>query len=466
MNAFLRYLSYILWLSAIFLLIPLFAAAYYDEPISGFLASMTITLALGIALFVLSGIGKYQPLTIARAILLTAVSFIVVPLISSITFLPYTSWINAFFESVSGFTTTGLSIFPSIQNLPKSLILWRATSQWLGGFGIIIVFLFIFSRVRVQNYSETKVSIANSLFTTQGLGDKMEPTFRQSTLHLVIIYASYTFIGIILLSLAGLSTFESTVISFGSISTGGFAATDTFYTDSLQLSIISLLMILGSVSFAMHNKLIQRKFQEFFRNTETRWFFVILLSLILLSLLTYRDFGVVVFHLTSALATAGYATTPIGELPLHFILLIIIAMVIGGSMASTAGGLKIRRLLVLLSSIGWAVKKISLPSTAIVSFRMNKKNLNADYVFITQVFFFTYVLLLFVGIMVFLMLGYSLLDSSFQVTSALGTVGLSTMPLDAVPAIGKFALIVLMFLGRLEIFPVFLLVARLFNKDM
>ncbi|MCF7861095.1 hypothetical protein K9M79_02530 [Candidatus Woesearchaeota archaeon] len=465
MNAILRYLSYILFISAFFRIIPIFSATYYGESLTPYLFGFLVTVTIATIIYIFSNFAKHKPLNTARAILLTALSFILIPLISSLSFLPYTNFVNALFESVSGFTTTGLSIFPSIDSLPKSLILWRATTQWIGGFGIILVFLYIFTRVRSSDENPNeKVSISYSLFKSQGL-DKSEQSFRMTTQYLGLIYVSFTIIGIILLFISGLPLFDSIVISFGSISTGGFSVGDHFYSNPFQLAVISLIMVLGSISFVAHTKLVSLKLKEFFSNTELRLLLLLIAIFVFSSLIIFREFGIIIFQVISALTTTGYSTVNLTGLPLYFILILMLCMMIGGSTGSTSGGIKLNRFYILFKSIGWAIKKITLPSTAVFSFKIKEKTIDENNVFLIQVFFFTYLFLLFISTIAFLILGYSLMDSAFQVSSALGTVGLSTMPLDSVPIIGKVILMILMLFGRLEIFPLLILVKSLFNRD-
>jgi trk system potassium uptake protein len=424
---------------------------------------MILTIIIGSIFYFISFLGKDKPLNYSRAILLTALSFIILPLLSSISYLPYTNFINSLFESISGYTTTGLSIFNTINHLPKSLILWRVTTQWVGGFGIILVFLYIFTLLRQSKSADENISISYSLFKSQGM-EKSEDTFRKTLQFFGLIYLGITIIGIILLFISGLSFYESIVISFGSISTGGFSATDSFYSNPVQLAIISIIMILGSISFVAHTKLLNRKFLDFFSNIELRMLFILIISFILLSKITNENLGIIIFNIISAITTTGYATTDLSGLSLYFLQIIILCMIIGGSAGSTSGGIKLNRFYILFRSIGWAIKRFTLPSSAIISYKIREKTVEIEEIFLIQVFFFVYLMLLFVSTIFFILMGYSLMESVFQVSSALGTVGLSTIQIEAVPIIGKLILMILMLFGRLEIFPLLILIYNLFSK--
>jgi trk system potassium uptake protein TrkH len=469
MKAVLKYLGWVLILSAIFRILPIGAAMFYNEPIKYFVVSGLLSIFLGIVFIKASSyLEKGEELTLNGALTLTALSFLIIPVIGAISFLELFggNFLNALFESVSGFTTTGFSVLSTLSDVPKSVLLWRAEMQWVGGIGIIMVFLFIFSRLRVHSYEAamTKGEATQSLYQAQGFSEELEPGLRKTTRNILIIYTGYTLLGIVLLTLVGLPLFEATSVTFASLSTGGFSVTDKFYTNGLQLTVIALLMILGSISFMMHNNLIRRKFKEFFSNLELRMFFVVLIVFSAIAIFLIKDPKMILFNLTSALTTTGFAAGEIRLFPSLVIFLIMACMVIGGSVGSTSGGIKIFRLYTMIKAIPWFVKKLSNPQTAVIPFKLKDKVVKENFVLITEVFISCYFVVLFIGTLIFMMLGYSFLDSSFQMLSSLGTVGLSTMEIASVHWIGKITLMIAMWLGRLEIFPLFVLIRNMFKK--
>ena len=200
MKLFIKYFGYVLIISSIFLLVPISAALYFKEQLSYFLLSVVISLVLGFAfLFWAKRMGgDDSALTLSEALMLTALSFIVIPLISAISFLPSFNYkfLDAFFESISGFTTTGLTLYSSLDILPKSLLIWRAETQWIGGIGIIMVFLFIASRLRFhsENHSGELSSVSKStnfLYQAQGFPKKLESNLVITTRNIVLIYLGY-----------------------------------------------------------------------------------------------------------------------------------------------------------------------------------------------------------------------------------------------------------------------------------
>ena len=469
MKTVLKYLGWVLILSSFFRIVPIIAAFHYNEPISSFVIATSISIVLGFVLIKISSrIEGEEELTLTGALVLTALSFLVIPVIGAISFLKLFNWniLNALFESVSGFTTTGFSVMGNLSEVPRSVLLWRAETQWIGGIGIIMVFLFIFSRLRVHSYESAmmKGEATQSLYQAQGFSGEMEPGTRRASRNILIIYSTYTVIGILLLSLVGMPLFDSIAITFASLSTGGFSVTDSFYTSGLQLTIICLLMVLGSISFMTHNNLIRKRFKEFFMNFELNFFFIILAVFAVIAIIILRTPGMILFNLISALTTTGFAYGEISVLPHLIIFLIIACMLIGGSVGSTSGGIKIFRLYTIIKAIPWFIKKLSNPQTAIIPFKLRGKPVKENFVLMAEIFISCYVFVLFIGTLIFMMLGYPFLDSVFQVVSGLGTVGLSTMNLASVHWIGKITLMIAMWLGRLEIFPLLVLIKNVFTR--
>ncbi|MBN2111955.1 hypothetical protein JW707_02535, partial [Candidatus Woesearchaeota archaeon] len=202
MRVFIRFFGYILIISALFRIIPIIAGLVYSEPTYLFFISGLISLALGILLLWIEKKmqSKETPLTLSQALALAALSFIVVPLIGAVSFLPSFGYnfLDASFESISGFTTTGLTLYSSLEGLPKSLLLWRASTQWIGGIGIIIIFIFIISRLKFHSGETVEGAEAETtaaLYQAQGFPQKLEPGLRRTTRNIAIIYSFYTLAG-------------------------------------------------------------------------------------------------------------------------------------------------------------------------------------------------------------------------------------------------------------------------------
>ncbi|MFQ5474694.1 MAG: TrkH family potassium uptake protein [Candidatus Nanoarchaeia archaeon] len=462
MRQVLRYLGYILLISIIFQVIPITTALFYGEAISGFLIAGTASLVAGLALISIPKEERKKGLTLQEGLILTALSFLIIPLFSSISFLPVMEYdtTNALFESYSGFTTTGLTVMESFGSVPKSILLWRAEQQWIGGLGIVVVFLFILSKVHGKDSKERGKSMS-TLYQAQGFKEHLEPTIRESMTRIILIYLAYSILGTILLFVTGMTFINSIGMMFTSISTGGFSMSDTLATNNLQLGILSFLMIIGSMSFLIHNTLFKRKFKALIQNVQIKLFLVLLSIFAGISFVVLPEFKTVLFHSISALTTTGYAFQPIASFPALMIVCITISMIIGGSIGSTSGGIKLSRILIILKAVPWVIKKLSYPIRAVIPMKIEGKPVSEYNVTMTEVFISTYVLGIIIGTIAFMLLGFSFRDSAFQIASALGTVGLQTISLVTIPLIGKLILIMFMILGRLEIFPVFVLIRRL-----
>ena len=473
MKTFIRYLGFLLVLSAFFRIVPIVTALYYGESFFSFMLVALISLVLGMSLvFAARRFPEKKDigLSLSGGLMLAALSFILLPLLGAISFLPSFDYhfLDAAFESVSGFTTTGLTLYDDLESLPKALLMWRAMTQWIGGIGIVIVFLFIFSRLHSHDYirladieEESRSTV--SLYQAQGFDAKLGGGLRSSVGNIMIVYLGYTILGIVLLLLTGLPIFEAVALTFTSLSTGGFSVTNQFYTGTGPLLILSVLMLLGSISFLAHIKIVQGKWLEFLKTFEKNIFLIIVLVAILFTLLVVSDFKAVGFMLISAFTTTGFGVSEIALLPHFFIFMITLGMLMGGNIASTSGGIKTYRFYYLLRAIPWSLKKLSSPAKAIIPLQIHGETVDEVKLANIGIFVYTYVLILFLGIGLFMLFGHSFLTSSFQMISALGTVGLQTIDLSTLEPILKVILMVAMLLGRLEIFPILILVRRIFK---
>ena len=478
MKSVLRYLGYILMFSSVLYLIPAVTAIIYLEPSNIFFWAMIISFVAGFVIARASEIMKIVSrdttfkLDLQHGLILTALSYISIALIGMIPYLTlfkgdyFHIITNSFFESVSGFTTTGLTVITiAIEAVPRSMLIWRSLTQWVGGIGIIVVFVFILSQIRVsgsKSKSESNLAKTQSaLYQSAGYYKKIEPNIRQSAMMILKIYGVYTFLGIVALTVVGLSLFESINVTFTALSTGGFFIKDSFYSAWPVLIVTMALMILGATSFAVHSDIFKKRIKEAFKSIELRIFLGLVVFSIAVSLFVIKDFKLVLFQIISAFTTTGFSLTAVSNLPVLLLFFMTSAMIIGGSMASTAGGIKLARVYTAIKSVPWVIKKLSHPSNAIIPFKLNKETVDDEIVLVTQIFISCYFLFLFFGILILMLLGYGFFDSAFQIVSALGTVGLQTTSINAMPFIGKGLLILYMFFGRLEIFPVLVLLRKI-----
>jgi len=466
MEIVLRYLGYLLLIFSVFPGLPFFAAVYYGEPMLPFLVPSLVSVLAGILLLRRgkSGVVKARlsSFDLPRSISLSALSFIVMSLLGALPYLLVagTPFIDSLFESVSGFSTTGLTIYSDVESLPMSLLLWRAETQWVGGLGVVMLFLLIISAMRQQESlkeTTTKARAVATLYQAQGASEKLEANMGKSINNTVIIYGAYTLLGIILLGFAGLTTFEAIAISFTAISTAGFSVTNHFYTTWPVLLVVSFLMVAGAVSFVAHNRLFRGYIWEFFRDHKLRFFLVSVAIAVFLVFAAVGDFKVAFFETVSAFTTTGFSITDINLMPAFAIMVIMLSMIVGGMIGSTAGGIKIGRFRLMLAAIPWMVRKAASPSEAVIPLRIDGKVVEDDTILVTHAFIALYLIIIFVGTGVIMLTGESFLDSSFQTVSAIGGVGLQTTSPAGFHPVAKSVLMLAMLFGRLEIFPLLIL---------
>ncbi len=459
----LSYIGMILEILGILAFIPIIISLIYGEGLHfPFIITGIISFAIG---SILSKRFEKEDLDLGSAMVVAALSFIVVSLIGSIPYLYFLNPLDSVFESVSGFTTTGLTVIQP-EGYPLSLLFWRSFTQWIGGIGIVIIFILLIASPGISSYH---------LYRAEGKAEKIEAGIKHTVKKMFKVYGFYTVLGIILLCLAGMPLFDSLLTTFTSVSTGGFspknASIGAYGNPWIELVII-ILMIIGGTSFFVHSRIFSGPLKEalkktktrvvkYLKNPETKLFWcimVVFFILITLTLMPQQDairHGI--FHSVSALTTTGYTTfaiTPSGSV----LFFLIILMVIGGYAGSTAGGLKLVRFGIAGKSIAWLAKKISLPFEAIIPFRFGKRVIKESELTIISLFVAIYIMLLVVSSIIFILLGYPPLTSFFEVASAQGTVGLSVINMAALHWLGKIVLMINMLLGRLEIFPFLVLI--------
>lgn len=464
MKGALKLLGYLLIISGFTNILPIGVALLYRESLRYFLLAMATSLLLGTGLVKLSGIDSLvETIGSENSLILGALSFITISSVGAITYLPYLDVLGAYFEAVSGYTTTGLSVFQSLEGLPKSLLFWRAMTQWIGGLGIIIVFLLIFSSQSAHSLygKQRRVASKKTLYLASGYPKDMGPSISIATKRLIIIYFGMTLLGFLGLRLLGTRPLDAISLTFASLSTGGFAVTDSLSYNTFQLSLLALMMLTGSLPFVLYAVLLWDHTLEIVRNKEVQFFMALTTFFAVIGVLASNDPFKDIFNIISAASTTGFSLGDLSQSPPIYIFLLLFAMFAGGCTASTAGGVKQVRIAVMLKSILWSVKKTSAPPSQILNIRFAGKVLSSREIMMVLVFILLHSLFFLLGSFVLLALGNGMMDSLFLSISALSTVGLSTVPVHALHPIAKVTLILEMLLGRLEIFPMLLLGKRI-----
>lgn len=461
-------LGFLILLIGLMQLIPLLVSfIYMDGSSTGIILSISVSIFFGF--LILKSTKVQKELSIRDGFLVVGLGWLFMALFGA---LPYffsgsiPTFTNAFFESMSGFTTTGATILTDIEIMPKGLLFWRAFTHWIGGMGIIVLSLAIMPILGIGGME---------LFKAEAPGptaDKLTPRIKNTAKILWLVYVGITFVEVIFLLFGGMDLFDATCHSFATMATGGFStknasikAFDSTYIDM----VITFFMFLAGVNFALHYRFLIGKFNSYFKDFEFRiYLFIALGSTFVLTFsnyfagvfssvfesLRYGVFQAVAIGTTTGFGTADYETwTSLSQI---FIFLL---MFIGGSAGSTGGGMKVIRLIVVIKHGIIELKKMLHPQ-AVIPLKLGKRVIPKEVAFSIIGFFLLYVSL-FVIISVFMtILGLDFLTAIGASASCIGNIGPglgNVGPTDNysfIPAIGKWVLSFTMMIGRLEIYTI------------
>ncbi|MEM2208094.1 MAG: potassium transporter TrkG [Sulfolobales archaeon] len=414
---------------------------------------------------------KHLIVELVDAFLVVSVFWILAPLFSA-TLYSYTirmPFLDALFESVSGFSGTGLTVIDKPESLPRVILIWRALTQWVGELGVVVI-----SGVLLPFLHRS----IRSIYVVER-GARLAPTIISTTRKLFTLYVVYTAIGVLLFTLSGMALTDSIAHSMTAIATGGMSTNSEnlgywFKAGNNFIAIsASILMVLGALNFMDLYNLSLGRLSEFAKSIEVRGFaaiFLVFLALLGVSAIatnsTESSFWAWTFHMLSGLTTTGFSIVPIRDHPDIVKVVLVLSMVVGGSTFSTAGGIKIKRAIVLAKSLLWESGKVFIPKSVVVVRRVGGEVIKEEELISTYSFVALYLLTL-AAISVVLHLSllssgitsFSYIDSLFETASALSCVGLSSgIASSSAPVITKVLLMVAMYLGRIEFLPLYTLV--------
>lgn len=467
---YLNYIGVIFIVTGVSITLPSIFAWLYDEvsEVFVFLIVGAIVGAIGSVLYLRKG--KEYEFNISRAMRFSAIMWILVPLVGAIPFLIITkmSFVDAYFEAMSGFTATGLTMFTNIENLPRSILFWRSLIEWIGGVGVIVLMLAIIARPGM---------VATRLYTAEARTGKFYPTVRGTVSWIWRIYVLYTAIGAVLLYLAGMPLFDALNHSMTAIATGGFSVKNTsigVYGSYSIEAVMIFIMLLGMISFTVHYQVLHGNIREFFRNVEvkTMFIFITAFSIIIFFILFFKtsipySIGIrqSIFQCVSALSGTGFSTTNISGWNDSTKALLVVLMVIGGGYGSTSSALKLIRVAVIIASLRWIVRKLLSPRDAVIPLKLGGKIYDEPEIMEATLYSLLYIIFLITGTILMTGLGFRFMDSLFEVASAQGNVGLSVGVVSPnLHFIGKIILIIEMWVGRLELIPAIILFQSIFNR--
>ena len=457
----LRYAGELSLVLGVTALVPMLGAGLFRE--------FHLMLPYGLVAALLLGLGTAArrapaPRELQRneALVVTAVAFVLSPLVMSgpLVFQGI-SWIDALFEAISGVTTTGLSTLASVEDRSRTFLLGRAWMQWVGGLGFVVLSLAL---VLGPGIASRRLG-AGSLDPADVAG-----SMRAHARHVLWIYLGLTVLGVIVLLLLGATGFDAVVHAFAGVSTGGFAPRDT------SLEVLGLRMqwgvlaisLLGAISLPLYGELRRGRWKRLRDDAEARallLFVAVAGSLLFLATrlgsqhpaASPSDLALLAI---SAQTTAGFSTFPVGELPASAKAILVLSMITGGSLGSTAGGIKLLRILVVVRLLQWLIAETRLPSHAVSGPTLSGERLEQPELLRAAAWIFLFLAVVVVSWLPFLAYGYEPLEALFEVASATGTVGLSVgLSRPELEPFLKGVLCVNMLLGRLEVFALIVAVS-------
>ncbi|NLV89576.1 MAG: TrkH family potassium uptake protein [Tissierellia bacterium] len=380
------------------------------------------------------------------------------------------TYIDALFEIVAGFTTTSAIIVSDVESLPLGILFWRSFTNWIGGMGILVFTLAILPALGISGFQLFKAE------TPGPIAGKFVPRIKDTAKILYGTYITITIIEVVLLMLGGMSLFESIVYTFGTVATGGFSIKNASlgaYNSNYIHFIVGLFMILSGVNFSIYYSLFKGRWKEILRDEEVKLYFVIiLLAAIAIGINLYKTsytslglaFKDSFFHVGSVITTTAYYTTNFDLWPAFSKSILLLLMFIGGCAGSTAGGMKIIRILIIFKVIKRDVLKIFHPR-AVSPVKLNSRILPSETIARIYSFAGLYLILFALSTILISLEGIDLVSASSAVIASLSNIGLGFGIVGPMKSFSDFSqlsklfLSLLMLLGRLELFTVIALMA-------
>jgi len=478
----LRIIGGLLLFEGVFLLSAIFVALIYKESvISHFLITSGIAIFLGLIFFIAGRnasptIGKREGSVIVTSIWIW---------FSVIGLLPF--WLSgsipnitdAFFETMSGFTTTGASILNNIESLPNSILYWRSLTQWIGGLGIIVISIAL---LPIFGFSTVQLFSAEATGPTK---DKIHPKMSETAKRLLAIYVALTVAQVLLLVIAGMGWFDAVNHSYTTMATGGFStkqASVGYWSSPAIQYIITFFMFFAGVNFTLFYFMIKGRFNRIKENEEFKFFIVFTLICTALIGISIYDFSLPasfshiektfrdsLFTVISMISTTGYVTVDYMQYKPVVWLLLLIVMLTGASAGSTAGGMKMIRVLLVVKYAYYEFKRIIHPN-AFFPVRYNQHVVRDEVITRVLAFIMLYIMIIVVGAIVLSFSGMGFLESVSGMITCISDVGPGlgrigpAFSFSEIPTFAKWFLSFVMLIGRLEVFTVLIIFTPIFWK--
>ena len=452
------------------LFVPLLIALYYGE---GDAKSFLLTILIGAPIgFILSNIKAEKKAIYAKeGFLIVGFAWIIISAIGALPFVisgAIPSFIDAFFETVSGFTTTGATILTAIEGLPKGILFWRSFTHWIGGMGFLIFMLALIPSLGSNSIHLLK---AESPGPSPG---KIVPKIKETAKILYLIYFALTLIEGILLMCAGMNLYDAVIHAIGTAGTGGFsnmnASIAAFNSPAIEW-IITIFMLIFGINFALYFQILKGNFKGFFKNEELRYYLLIILSafiLITVNIISLNGGDIILsirqsaFQVSSIVTSTGFATVDFNFWPTLSKLIIVMLMFVGAMAGSTGGGIKTVRIVIMLKAIKREINKIIHPKR-VNSVKIDGKTVDEDIIHGVFLFIGAYIIISLIAIFI---ISFDNFDVVTTVTSVITTMSNIGPGLEVVGPAGNFAafsplsklvLSFCMLAGRLEIYPMLIM---------
>ncbi|MDD3168758.1 MAG: TrkH family potassium uptake protein [Eubacteriales bacterium] len=447
---------------------------------NAFLASVIPMLVVG-SIIIFTVKADFRHLKIRDGFAIVALCWTLSSLLGSFPFIIsgyIPNFFDAFFETVSGFTTTGSSILTDIELLPKGLLFWRSFTHWIGGMGILVLTIALLPMLGLNGQRIVRAETTGPIF------GKLTPKISESSKILYLIYFGMTILEILLLLPGDMSLYDAMINTFGSVGTGGFSnynSSIAHYDNAYYEVVIAVFMLLAGTNFTLYYFALKSRWKDFFSDSELRLYLLIVTASMLLIALNLRFSGSYdtmgesvrfsFFQSASIITTTGYVTADFDLWPAFSKMVLFILMFIGGCSSSTGGGIKVIRILLLFKLLKRGIG-IRLHPRAVISIKVNERPIPSDTLSGVVNFVFLYMGIFFVGTLLLSLENFDLITTASAVAACLGNIGPGfnlvgpVLNYSIFSDWSKFMLSLFMLAGRLELFTIILLFTRQFwNPD-
>ncbi len=465
-----RVLGMILLCLAVLMILPTIAGLWYGENVSHFIITMAITGAVG---FVMTRVKPYSSVIYAKdGFVIVGLGWILMSLFGALPFVisgDIPNYIDAVFETVSGFTTTGSSILENVEEMSQGCLFWRSFTHWIGGMGVLV---FIMAVLPMSGEHSMHIMRAEVPGPTVG---KLVPRVRQTAKILYLIYVVMTAVEVVLLLFGGMSLFDALIHSFGSAGTGGFsnkAASVGAYNSAYIEMVVAVFMALFAINFNLYFLILIGRWREALKSEELHWYLAIIAASVLAISLGIREqsggmlsaLRHAFFNVSSIISTTGFCTVDYVQWPEYCQWILVILMFCGACAGSTGGGLKTSRVAMIFKNIACEIRQMLHPRT-VTRVQMDGKRVDETGMKAVNTFFACFMVLLVLGTFLVSLDGHDTATNFTAVLSCLSNIGPGislvgpTGNFNIFSYASKIVLTFAMLIGRLEIYPILILFA-------